>query len=201
GNLVDHLSTRILELAEQVIVTPQLLDTELHWLVTTEAQNGYRFGYELGKRDTAFSLLPDLLEAQRNATNNPSVFFLGGYFHALFEENPQRWEEQADLLAEDEVIRKWLPELTWRTGISDRSALRLLNLAEQGLIDTGSFRLFSAGRVTQTISEDIFIGWLRFLLESSHPYANSIALDMYYTYYVDAESKHVLPEQLTLSLL
>src|SRR6266702_3782169 len=201
GNRVDKLSIRILKLVDQVIINPQLLDTELQWLVTTEAQNGYRFGYEMGKRDATFSLLPNLLEAQRHATNNPSVFFLGGYFHAFFEEDQQHWEEQADLLAENEVLRKWLPELTWRAGISDRSALRLLNLAEQGLIDTGSFRLFSAGRVTQTISEDIFIRWLRFLLESSHTYANSIALDMYYTYYVEAESEHILPEQLTLSLL
>jgi hypothetical protein len=201
GNRVDQLSSRILELVDQVIATPQLLDTELQWLVTAEAQNGYRFGYELGKKDVSFSLLPKLLDAQRNANNNPSIFFLGGYFRAVFDVNQQLWEEQADFLAEDEVLRKWLPELTWRTGLSDRSALRLLNLAEQHFIDIGYFRLFSAGRVIQPLSEEIFIRWLTLLLESSNPYAISIALDMYYVYYVDTESKHVLPQELSLSLL
>jgi hypothetical protein len=201
GNRVDQISPRIMELADQVIANPELLQADLQWLVTAEAQNGYRFGYELGKRDTTLSLLPSLLEAQRHVINNPSVFFLGGYFRALFEENQQRWEEQADLLVEDEVLRKWLPELTWRAGLSDQSALRLLNLAEQDLIDIGYFRLFTAGRVIQTVSEDIFRQWIELILESSHSYAISIALDMYYTYYLDSESEHVLPEQLTLLLL
>ena len=39
------------------------------------------------------------------------------------------------------------------------------------------------------------------MLDSSHPYAISIALDLYYLYYVDAESKHVLPEELSLTVL
>jgi hypothetical protein len=84
GNPVDQTQSHIEELVQQVIENPQLLQSELHWLVTTEAQNGYRFGYELGQRDPSFSLLPGLLEAQRHATDNSSVFFLGGYLRVLF---------------------------------------------------------------------------------------------------------------------
>ena len=201
GNSVDQTQSHIEELVQQVIENPQLLQSELHWLVTTEAQNGYRFGYELGQRDSSFSLLPGLLEAQRHATDNSSVFFLGGYMRVLFEKNQAQWEEYADLLAQDEILRTWLPELTWRSGLTDRGGLRILKLAENNAINVGYFRLFTAGRIIQILSENIFQGWIQSLLDSSHPYAISIALNLYYLYYVDAESKHVLPEDLSLTVL
>jgi len=145
--------------------------------------------------------LPGLLEAQRNATDNSSVFFLGGYMRVLFEKNQAQWEEYADLLAQDEILRTWLPELTWRSGLTDRGGLRILKLAENNAINVGYFRLFTAGRIIQILSEDIFQGWIQSLLDSSHPYAIPIALDLYYLYYVDAESKHMLPEDLSLTVL
>ena len=67
----SHLET----LAQQAVDTPSLLQSELHWLVTVEAKKGYHFGYELGKRDDGFSLLPTLLDAQRNAGENGSIYF------------------------------------------------------------------------------------------------------------------------------
>jgi len=201
GNRVDQVQSHIEELAQQVIENPQLLQPELKWLVTDEAQNGYRFGYALGQRDSSFLLLPNLLEAQRHATINPSVFFLGGYLRVLFEKDQAQWEEQADLLAQDEKLRVWLPELTWRSGLTDRAALRLLKLAEENAINVGYFRIFSAGRFIQIISESIFQRWIQVLLSSQYPHAISIALDLYYIYYVDTESQHNLPEESSLSLL
>lgn len=201
GNQADQAQSHIEELVQQVIDDPGLLRLELHWLVTREAQNGYKFGYELGKRDAAFTLLPMLLEAQRNATNNPNVFFLSGYLRVLFEKDQQRWEEQADILAEDEYLRIWLPDLTWQPMLSDRGALRLLKLIEEGAIDVARLRYFSAGRAIQSLSEGIFQRLIQTLLSSSHPLATPIALDLYHTYYVDSESKHILPEQPTLILL
>lgn len=201
GNRVDQVQVHLEALAQQVINAPELLQAELPWLVTTEAQNGFRFGYELGQRDFAFSLLPLLLSAQRDATDNPSVFFLAGYLRVLFEKDRARWEEEADILAQDEMLRVWLPELTWRAGLTDRAALRLLKLAQENSINIGSFRLFSTGRVIQMLSEDIFHEWLQLLLTSKHPHAISIALDTYYVFYVDVESKYAVPEDLTLSVL
>ena len=51
GNRVDQVQSHIEELAQQVIENPQLLQPELHWLVTDGAQNGFRFGYALGQRE------------------------------------------------------------------------------------------------------------------------------------------------------
>ncbi len=201
GNQIDQTQSRFEELAQQVIDNPELLHPDLSWLVTEEAQNGYRFGYELGKRDTTFMLLPLLIEAQRKANKKPSAFFLGGYLRVLFEKDQPQWEKQIDLITEDKILRVWLLELVWRSGITDHTALRLIDLAGEAIFDIGLFRYFTAGRVIQTLSEETFQKWIQTLLDSKHPYAVSIVLDLYHTYYVEKESSHMLPEQLTLYLL
>lgn len=201
GNQVDQVQTHIEELARIAIENSHLLEPELSWLITNEAQNGYRFGYELAKRDTQFSLLPTLLEAQKHAQKSPSVFFLSGYLRILFEKERSRWEDLADLLAKDMVLRAWLTELTLRTGLTDRGAMRLLKLAEENVIDIAQLRFFSAGRSIQLLTEDIFQRWIQFLQDYPHPYALPIAIDLYAVYYVDKESKQRLPKQLTLTLL
>ena len=99
--LVNQAQPRIEKLAQQAVDTPALLQSELDWLITIEAQNGYKFGYELGKRDDGFTLLPTLLDAQRNAGDNASVYFLSGYFRTIFERDMLQWEEQLDALVDD----------------------------------------------------------------------------------------------------
>jgi hypothetical protein len=201
GKRVDQTQPRIEDLVGEAIEKPDLLKLELYWLVTTEAQNGFRFGYQLGKKDKGFSLLPVLQESQRNAGENSSVYFLGGYFRAIAEIDRGKWEEQLDRLIEDEKLRRWIPELTWRSGLTDRSAERILALAQKGIIGPGEFRMFAWGSVILDLSEDIFKNWIDFLLDCEETYAASIALALYSDYYVGKESRHRLPEQLTLKLL
>ena len=139
----SQTESKIAELAQQAIENIDLLQGELTWLVTTEAQNGYLFGYELGKRDKERSLISTLIEAQRRAVNNASVYFLGGYFRTIFEQDQPRWEGLLDILADDKTLNRGIPELTWRSGMSDRAALRILSLAERDTISVDSFRVFS----------------------------------------------------------
>ena len=123
----SHLET----LAQQAVDTLSLLQSERHWLVTVEAKKGYHFGYELGKRDDGFSLLPTLLDAQRNAEEKVSFSFLGGYFRAIFEKDEPKWEEQLDALVDDLTLRVAIPELTDHSGLTDRAGRRVLNLADK----------------------------------------------------------------------
>lgn len=188
------------ELAQQAVENKDLLRPELDWLATNEAQNGHQFGYELGNRDTDSSLLPELIEAQRAADENASVYFLSGYFHALFERDQQRWEEQLDAVAEDAELNLWLPELTWRSGMSDRAALRVFDLVEKGIIGINQLRIFGA---IQELSEAVFEKWIRFLLNSSDTQAVSIGLGLCYSYYIriSEDSERTLPVELALRLL
>ena len=50
----DRAQPYIEKLAQYAVDTPSLLQPELPWLVTNEAKDGYRFGYELAKRDEGF---------------------------------------------------------------------------------------------------------------------------------------------------
>jgi len=198
---IDQVQSKIDELARQAVENNELLQPELEWLVTNEAENGYRFGYELGKADKDFSLLPMLLEAQRKAEDDASAYFLGGYFRAIFEKDQQRWEKELDALTEDEKLSPWIPELTWRSGMSDEAALRILTLAEKGITGYGHFGMFGLGSVIKDLSEEVFKKWIEFLLDCSERSAVSIALDLYHFYYLRKEFEHIFPKELTLKLL
>ena len=203
GQQVNQAQPKIEELASQAIKNKELLKKELLWLVTAEAESGYRFGYELGKRDDDFSLMPYLLEAQKKADKNPSVFFLGGYLRAFFEKTPKDWEIQMDALAKDEKLNIFVPELTWRSGMTDNAALRILTLAEKGIMKCNQFRMFAYGSVIRHLSEEVFQKWIKFLLSSQENEAVYIAMDLYQFYYVytQKELKRIFPEDLTLQLL
>jgi hypothetical protein len=102
GKPVDKAQEKIEELAQQAITVTSLLEKEFVWLVTVEAQHGFQFGYELGKRDKGFKLLSLILSAQRAAPKNGTALFSGGYFRVVFQEDLSLWEEQLDAIAKDE---------------------------------------------------------------------------------------------------
>jgi len=202
GHQVDQAQPWIEDLARQAVENHDLLRTELEWLVTIEARNGYRFGYEIGKRDTAFSLLPMLTEMQKGAGENASTFFLGGYLRVLFEQEQERWESLLDSFAQDSRLAALVPELTWRSGrVTNRAALRILELANQGAVDFRHFQMFVFGGLVGELTEDVFTRWIEHLLSYPDAYATHIALALYSHYYLVKDSAHSLPENLTLRLL
>ena len=200
-NYVDQAQPQIEILAQQAVDAPSLLQSELLWLVTPEAQSGYKFGYELGKRDHGFCLLPTLLEAQRNAEENASVAFLGGYFRAIFEGNVAEWEEQLDVLIEDAKLNQLIPELTAQSGLTDRAGWRVLNLARSGIIGVNHFKIFAYGKEIENLSDKAFTGWILFLVNANEKSAMSIALYLYHRYYVFQKSEPSFGRDLTLRLL
>jgi hypothetical protein len=200
---IDKVGEYIDNLVERIITENSLLESELLWLVTQEAANGFRFGYKLGKKDKNFIFLPMLLDAQRKVikNKNASDYFLGGYLRALYEIKPDQWESLLDKLAKDKDFASWVPNLTWRSGITNRAALRILNLAKKGIVNAVHLRIFGYGSIISNISEKIFKQWIEFLLESSDDAAASIALDLYDFFYIRSKDKYKLPKELTFKLL
>ena len=199
-NYLEEGHPQIHTLAQQAVEAPDLLQSELPWLVTTEAYNGYAFGYQLGKRDDGFVMLPTLLNAQRKAGDNASAFFLSGYFCAIFEEDVSLWEEQLDVLAGDATLNVIVPELTYRSGMTDRAGSRLLELAETGIMGVNNFILFFV-KASENLSDRVFTEWITFLLNCVDELAISVALKLYYFYYVHSNRKSALPRDLTFQLL
>jgi hypothetical protein len=202
GKNTGQLEAKIKELAQQAVENIDVLQQELHWLVTAEAQNGYFFGYEVGKRDANYQLLSLLIDAQRQAREKESPAFLSGYLRVIFERDPQHWEEILDSLAENNDLNQSIPELTWRSGISSRAFLRVLGLAERDVIGVDGLRTLGLGSALGTISEDIFERLIVFLLNHPAPNAALIALELHHSYYLfNKEPGRKLPEELTLKVI
>ena len=200
-NHVDQAQPWIEKLAQQAVDTPSRLQSELDWLVTTEAKKGYQFGHELGKRNDGFALLPTLLDAQRNAGENASVYFLGGYFRAIFDSNVAEWEKQLDVLVDDPILNIAIPELTNRSGMTDRAGLRVLNLATSGIINVNYLGIFDYGKAIESLSDEVFTAWIEFLLNATDKSAVSIALHLYHHYYIFPTLDPTLPRDLTFRVL
>ncbi len=201
GKHVDQTEQKIADLANEAVKQPRVLIPELKWLVTEEAQNGYQFGYQLGCRDTTHELLPDLINNQKSGGKTANLYFLGGYFKAIFNKDPDRWEQELDNLAQNDDTISWLPELTWRSGMTDRAAERLLKLAQIGKIKVEQFSFYRLGGVLKILSEDTLLLWLRFLMESNHPTAADIALDFLQSFYLHHKKREALPKDVTLKIL
>lgn len=197
----DLAQPHIEKLAQQVVDTPSFLQQELPWLVTTEAKDGYRFGYELAKRDEGFAFLPTLLEARRNATDNASEYFLGGYFRAIFEADVAQWESQLDLLVEDTTLNMLIPQIIQYSGMTDQAGLHILKLAKRGIIGINHFSIFGSGKVIERLSDEVFTQWTEFLLKDVDKSTISIVLRLYEHYHVLLKSEPTLPCDLTFRLL
>ena len=201
GNPIDLAQPRIEELAQQAVANHDLLQSELHWLVTTEAQNGYKFGEELGKQDGQSALLPILLDAQRNARENASRSFLGGYFRAILDRDPTQWKEQVDVLVKDSKLKPLISWLTHSSGLTDSEGLDLLNRAKNGSIDIKEFGILASRTTIADLSDKVFTQWIEFLLSVGDKSAMSTALRLYHHHYIRRKPQPTLPSDLTFQLL
>ena len=198
---VDRIQPYLETLAKQSIKNPILFQPELPWLVTTEAENGNKFGYELGKVDESLSLLPMLFDAQRNAGENASAYFFGGYFHAIFDRDLTLWEQQLDTLCGDVTLNAIVPSLTYPSGLTDRAGLRILDLAKDRIINIADFGLFIYRNAITSLSVRVFNAWIEFLLNVIDRSAVDLALKLFYNYYISRKSKPTLPCELAFQLL
>ncbi|MCX6827742.1 MAG: hypothetical protein NT002_00420 [candidate division Zixibacteria bacterium] len=198
GNKTDVARARIGTLAEKVAAEPALLNSELTWLMTEKAARGVEFGFDLGSIDTVNSFLPLLIESQKRGDNRA---FLGGYFAALLHRDESLWETTLEEIANDDETVGWVPELTWRSGITDRAAKRILELAEAAKIRPEDLEPFSRGGIARKIAESILIGWLRFLLSPGNRKSIAIAMQLHHYYYAYPEPVRTMPRDITLELI
>jgi len=196
----DKHAQTVGDLAQMAIDEPDLLFAELPWLVTDAARNAYRFAEALATRDDGFVLLPRLLEEQKRLAAQ-NAFFLSGYFAVLFRHDPGRWESTLDTLARDETLGASVPEITWRSGMTERAALRILDLAKAKVVEPLALRMFSFGGVVRRVPENVFHQWIQFLLDENSRGAASTAVNLFHFYYTLQDPTRSVPRDLTLALL
>ena len=201
GKSVDNAAKPVASLVEQTLADRDLLDAELPWLVTKEAKSGFRFGYELGQKDNSVVFLARIFAAVRAAGKDANAFFLGGYLRALRERDSDSVEQILDAIGALAEIRHLMPELTWRTGVTDRGAERLLSLAREGSISGTSLRMFAFGGTIRNLSEKVLQSWIEFLLATNTREAVAVAIELFDFYYLMGDAPPQMPEELTFKLL
>ena len=130
-----------------------------------------------------------------------STYFLGGYFHAIFDRNSTLWEQQLDALCEDTTLNAIIPSLTQYSGLTDQAGLRILNMAENGIINIYDFGLFIYKNAITSLSESVFQAWVEFLVNITDRSAVDIALKLFYNYYISRKPELTLPDELTFRIL
>lgn len=201
GNRTNEVDLRIQELALQAVEKPGLLVSEYSWLTTEQAKKGYAFGYELGQADSGFSFLDTLLTEQAKTISERGACLLGGYLRALFKKDLKLWEETLDSAVKNKRLQKLVPELTWRSGMTDRAALRILELAKNSDMEIEHFRMFGLGTVIKDLSESVFVQWVEYLLEESSGLGATICLGLFHFYYFRGQKGKTIPKDLGLKLL
>jgi len=177
GKYQDGAKPELAQLAAAVVAEPWLLQPELAWLVTDDAKNGYEFGVMLGRVDHLL-LWTSIRAAWVQATGKRSDFFIGGYLSAVHSRSVQLWEELVEVLLSDDDVRQLTLGVVWRSGMSDRIAGLLLDLAKQDVIDPRGFRLFIYGDVVNQLPLAVLEGVIDLLLGINDPIAPEAALDL-----------------------
>ena len=178
GNKIDRTQIDIQQLAEEALLNRDQLRPELEWLVTDEAKNGYRFGYALGVLDVDRIVWPDIRSAYFSAGDKASDDFVGGYLRSVFDRDHDVLEAIIAEVSESTPRPKQLPALVWRSGMTDGVAGLILQLVKNGRIPPAALGVFSIGRGTDPLSDQMLADWLDALLEIRSFAASATALDL-----------------------
>ena len=127
------------------------------WIFRPGAHGAAPFGGELGRQDLAFALLGHLVEAASDAMASPPPaagrppraaparpdMLLGSYLAHAFERDPNLWEETMDSLAGNPRLAPLVPQITWRSGLSDRAWDRVAGLCRRGIVPRSGIAIFA----------------------------------------------------------
>ena len=202
-SLNERRQEQIDRLARESLVAPDFLQAELAWLMAPGASYGGNFGYALAKMDNGFTMLNDLISAQRGIETGGDLWFLSGYIRYIAEEYLGKWEREIELLAQSSDTQKWVAELTYRSGTpSEQSAERILRMARDGVIGHQDFNMFIYGGLGG-LSSNAVRSWVEFLLEKEDIGSVSVAANIFNLYFVqrNSDAKPPAPSDLALSLL
>ena len=120
---------------------------------------------------------------------------------ALCESDSSRWEAELIRWEESGSNIDLLPELIWRSGMSDAAAAMLVSLLERGVVSAEAIGIFRLGRATVGLSEPAFQALIEQLLADSSGTAAAIAVELMHGYYDRGHKDRPLPAELAERVL
>jgi len=197
----DKVDGIVGELVKESIKSPEKLKEELYWLVTSEAENGYTFGHILGELDEDFYWLDVTLQALKES-ENPSVYFFGGYLSSIKSRNEDLWEETLERCYVDRKLMKFLLEIIWRSGTSDKAVKLIIKMLKNHDIKPQEISMLSYGAWFSDVSPEICIKFLEYYYKIEDGRYVPVILgiiDQYVELHSDftSEAKNILANYLT----
>ena len=199
-NYEEGRDDTIRNLAKESFQDVTKLKSQLNWLVRPNVTYANIFDWELSKIDTDRSLLPIILQAQRDAGEHGSEFFLSGYLRVIFENNVKQWNTIMVELSHDDTLLQIFPDIAWRSGISDKIAILLLELITDNKIDAITLSKFQMGGVICALSESVVKQWIKTMLGTGRQEVVLKAIELFYSFFIHRQPKN-LDGQITFDLL
>ncbi|MBX7046189.1 MAG: hypothetical protein K1X86_10155 [Ignavibacteria bacterium] len=197
----NNADTQIDLIAQEIVKDPSVLNPEYAWIMSKEAVNGYKLGYNIGKKDTESSLIDIFIEQQKKIKENRSLYFLSGYFRALYEVNKVKFENLIIELSKSEETREWILVLSSNTYLTDKILLNITQFLKDKKLEFSELNVFHYGTALEYVSENVFLEFINVILEQKKFRNNILAMDFVRHYYLRAEETKVLPKNLTYNLL
>ncbi|MCI0564487.1 MAG: hypothetical protein MN733_38950, partial [Nitrososphaera sp.] len=163
-------------LAEEVIVSPELLAEELNWLSSEAAVNVFFFARRLGELDEEARFWNDI----ESLIQRPNGMLLASaYLRGHVDAGRRNWR--------DAVLNKWLEQeqlspalldAIWRTGPNDEDAYRLRAVIQKEWLDADKVSLLIYGGETKSFSSQAFHDLLESMVNSTSESAAHGALSL-----------------------
>jgi hypothetical protein len=200
GYDTSWINKKIRDLAEQAFRNPTFLEPEYSWITTDAAKRGRIFGYEVGRSDNNQTLLPKIIRAYERSENDVSMDFFGGYLRALFEYDTALWEDTLDALAKNFFFKKYVPELTALSGMTNKAANRILKIVKEKDVEINGLAAF-IHRDISDVAESTIKEAISLLIDENPDQGSPLALAIITNYYIRGSHNKPLPKELTMKVL
>ncbi len=201
GNRIDLADKEIMKLAKQACEEPGLLQEELSWLLTEDAQHAGAFGAKLGECDCDWELWNMIVDAVEKAGGVCRFDLPVAYLATMSKSDPDRFQASMDFVQQHKILRRSYHLICGHTGITEKSTETILQLAQDGVINPGDLWVFIHRTDIDAISEDVFLRILDYLISASDPAATKIALHLLYNRCVRSDNAKRIPELQTFGVL
>lgn len=188
-------------LADEAMHTPELLTTELPWLVCEESSQAYGFASRLGKRDPDRKLLTEIMGHYAAHHEAASVSFLSGYFSEIFSRDVEEWESEVAKLAENPATASRFSDFVIASGISNKIARKVIAQCQCGAQSRERLERWWFANQLEQLSSEVVEQLIVLQLEEYSGRLWSNAVQMCHTYFLKDGTERRLPEELVFRLL
>lgn len=196
--LVDR---KLDELAESVRNDPDLLVSELPWLLSEDSSPAYCFAFNISKGDSNRSWLPKIREQYTMLKDATATSFLSGYLRAIFIRDEQEWESVMLDLADDSATAERFSDFVVSSGMTNAIARRVIDQCRNGLQSKERLNRWWFDRQLQQLDEEVVKELVSLQLEDGVGTLWGSAVQMCHSFYILKDDVKPLPEDLVFDLL